>query len=214
MAFRSPTEAWATWLNRPQDLDIIATNSKDVRAALDAVAKGDLQSARLKWEGVPGDLLLKIWDEQVIAMRDKSLWPASLHSIEKTRPGAKTKLYRRLSERIFDRDGYKCGYCGIDVVTQWKNGDIPRLVTAFPDVTDWLVVKDGELRLHGHEEGLTNRDVAKWLWITAVADHIHPASDGGPTEPHNLITSCAGCNYSKMDWTLTQLDVLHPVIPG
>ena len=82
-------------------------------------------------------------------------------------------------------------------MTQWQNGDIPKLVEAFPDVTRWLTVVDGSLNGNGKGGALTNCDVAKWLWITAVADHVQPASDGGPTEMHNLITACGGCNYGK-----------------
>lgn len=212
MTFQSPSHAWATWLNRPEDLILIAENAAIVRSALDALANGNLSMARSLWESVDGDQLLAAWDAQVVAIRDKSLWPTILLSKEKNQPRTVKGLDRSLSTRVFERDEYKCGYCGISVVTQWKNGDIPQLVTAFPDVTKWLTVVDGSLNGNGKSGALTNRDVAKWLWITAVADHVHPASDGGPTEMNNLITSCGGCNYGKEDWTLEQLNVRPPII--
>lgn len=210
MVFASPSHAWAAWLDRPGDLSLVEQNAHNVRSALDALTEGDHATARRLWASVPENLLLDAWNQQVVAMRDKTRWPASLHSVEKSHPKTTTKLTRALSTRIFERDGYRCGYCGIPVVTQWKGGDIPRLVAAFPDITPHLKWDNGSIFKHS---SATNKNCAKWLWITAVADHIHPASDGGPTEPHNLITACAGCNYGKVDWTLEQLDVRRPVVP-
>lgn len=211
MPFASPSHAWAAWLDRPDDLTLVEQNASDVRTALDALAAGDLATARRLWTSVPGDLLLDAWNAQIVTMRDKSRWPDSLRSIEKTQPKTVKKLARPLSMRIFERDRYRCGYCGIPVVTQWQGGDIPRLVAAFPDVTPHLQWDNGSIFKHSSP---TNENCAKWLWITAVADHIHPASDGGPTEPHNLITACAGCNYGKVDWTLEQLDIRQPELPA
>lgn len=214
MLYLSPSHAWADWLDRPGDLVLAASNAAAVHAALRAVDAGDLSTARKLWASVDGDQMLAAWDAQVKAMRDKSRWPSSLTEPPVKR-GEKTtkKLTASISRAVFERDGYRCTYCGIPVVTQRKDGHIPRLVSACPSSTGTVSARNGSLHGSGRGGALTNRDVAKWLWITAVADHVHPAALGGPTAMDNLVTSCSGCNYGKADWTLAQLQVLEPTVP-
>lgn len=211
VAFRSPSHAWATWLDRQQDLHLVAASATAIQAALIELDSDDLDFARRLWASVDGTALLAAWDAQIVAMRDKTKWPASLHeTVAATGPPPTVELGRTLSTRVFERDGYRCRYCGIPVFTQWQRGDIPRLITAFPDLTEHVVCRDGSLHGTGKSGALTNTDTAKWLWMTASADHVWPASLGGPTTMDNLVTACAGCNYGKADWTLAQLDVLDP----
>lgn len=213
MTYLSPSHAWAAWLERPGDLALAAENAATVRAALEALTAGNLAVARRLWSSVDGDLMLGAWNAQIRAMRDKSRWPDALREPPAKTAKATKKLSQTISTSVFERDRYRCSYCGIPVVTQRKDGDIPRLVAAFPEVTPWLASRDGSISGSGKSGALRNADVGKWLWITAVADHVVPASQGGPTELHNLITSCSNCNYSKADWTLQQLDVLIPYVP-
>ena len=124
----------------------------------------------------------------------------------------KATVSSRLSALVFRRDGYRCCYCQIPVVTQWMNGDIPKLVTHFPEATPGIRVANGCLVGSGKGGALCNRDAAKWLWIIAAADHVFPASGGGDSSMENLVTSCGGCNYSKTAWTLEQLRVRDPRI--
>lgn len=209
MEFPSPSHAWAHWLERPEDLRLVEYNATTVRAALDALDAGEVTAARQLWADVPGDELLAAWNAQVEAMRETSRWPRSLIQVGRHDKRIAPPVSRSLSRRVFERDGYRCGYCHIPVVTQWKHGDIPRLVDAFPDLTPHLKCVNGSIFIHTTP---TNRNCAKWLWITAVADHIDPAAHGGRTDSENLVTSCGGCNYGKMDWTLEQLGVRRPTI--
>jgi hypothetical protein len=213
MEFQSPSHAWAAWLDRPGDLTLVAEHAAALRAALDALAAGDTATARRLWASIPGDELLAAWNAQVVAMRDYTRWPEALRETSTTErvPDKAAKVGRALSRQIFERDGYRCGYCGIPVVTQWQRGDIPRLVAAFPDLTPHLTCVNGSIFVHSTP---TNENCAKWLWFGAVADHIEPASKDGETDPENLITACGGCNYGKMDWTLEQLSVRRPSVPA
>lgn len=48
-----------------------------------------------------------------------------------------------------------------------------------------------------------------------VAEHVVPASKGGPTEPFNLVTACNSCNATKSNnvWKPNNLDLItagHP----
>lgn len=200
---------WADRLSRAADLSLVASAAAATRSALDALDRGDVELARRYWSGVDGEVLLKAWDDQVIAMRGITPEPIRRPSVENPIQ-ASGRLSRSLSTAVFRRDGYRCAYCGIPVVTQWKSGDIPRLVTTMPDLAPGLRIRDGSLIGSGRAGALANIDQAKWLWLTASADHVVPASRFGPTTLENLLTACAGCNYGKMDWTLEQLDVADP----
>jgi hypothetical protein len=214
MTFQSPSHAWATWLDRPRDLELAASNGAAVKGALDALDLGDLETARGLWAGINGEELLAAWDAQVAGLNDESRWPASLKEPSGSGVARTTKkLTKPLSRSVFDADGYRCCYCAVPVVTQWQGGDISGLVAAFPEVTPHLIWQAGSIYRAENGGRLTNRDSAKWLWITAVADHVHPASLCGPTEMSNLVTACSACNTNKWDWTLEQLQVRAPTVP-
>ena len=73
----------------------------------------------------------------------------------------------RLRTRIFERDGWRCGYCGLSLVPQGTFGIVTVL----------------------HFLGAQNR--------TAVVDHMVPAKLGGTDEEANLIACCLSCNSAK-----------------
>jgi 5-methylcytosine-specific restriction endonuclease McrA len=202
---------WASVLERPTDLIIVAAAAAQTRDALDALHRAELAYAKQLWESVDGPTLHSAWDNQVVAIRNRGLSlrsPAGLAA----RPEMvqHTTVSKSLSKTIFDRDRYRCRYCDIPVVTEWANGDIAQLITAFPDLTPDVSVVNGALKGGGKRGRLLNCDRQKWLWLTASADHVFPASRGGPTITENLVTACAGCNYGKADWTLEELNVRDP----
>ncbi|MDQ3485572.1 MAG: HNH endonuclease [Actinomycetota bacterium] len=213
MRYRSPSHRWADILGRPDDLVIVAAAAELTGAALAALDRGDLDHARRLWSAVDGGALLGLWNDQVRLM--KAHYPLPIDP-PATPDGwtQEPKLSRSLSLAVFDRDGYRCRYCGIAVFTQWQRGHIPQLVAAMPDLTPAVTVHNGSLSGSGKSGTPRNVDQTKWLWIQACADHVVPESHFGPTALDNLVTSCAGCNYGKMDWTLEQLDVIDPRSAG
>jgi hypothetical protein len=89
--------------------------------------------------------------------------------------------------------------------------DIPLLVAAFPELTPNLRVdNNGALTNSAGKVHLTNQESAKWIWYAAVADHVIPAGDDGSSTEENLVTSCGGCNYTKMQYTLEAMGVTNP----
>ena len=180
------------------------------QSAITALDTGDVDLARRMWAGVNGEALLGAWDAQTLEM--KGITPEA--PADPVPPVVPMRLTRAVSTQVFERDGYRCRYCAISVFTQWKNGHIPRLVAAMPDLTPGIEVRDGSLSGGGRSGALRNVDQGKWLWLVASADHVLPASHNGPTTLDNLVTACAGCNYGKMDWTLEQLEVVDPRVPA
>ncbi len=211
MTFRSPTHAWADRLGRPAALAVIASAAVATRTALDALSMDDIDLASRLWSSVNGPELLDLWNAPVGAVSGLVVEPPVEALPTDVRP---VHASRAMSQRVFERDGHRCQYCAIPVVTRWKNGDIPKLVAAMPELTPTVRLENGELWGSGKGGALRNVDEAKWMWQKAVVDHVLPASRYGPTTVDNLVTACAGCNYEKMDFTLAQLNVADPRIPA
>ncbi len=41
-------------------------------------------------------------------------------------------------------------------------------------------------------------------------DHLLPHSRGGDNSLSNVVATCAGCNYGRMDYTLEELGLIDP----
>ena len=77
---------------------------------------------------------------------------------------------------IFERDHYRCRYCGVRYVDK-KTGK--PVISYRPQPAPWE------------------------RWSRAVGllhiDHVIPKVLGGPTVPWNLVTACRDCNLKKYD---------------
>lgn len=208
MTYRSPSHMWADHAALPDAPAFVAGAAMSTRAAVDALAEGRDDLAGRLWSSVNGVELLRLWNVPIEMPGREARRPDPAAVARPSTPRARPS--RTVSERVFARDGYRCSYCDIPVVTQWKNGDAPQLVAAFPTLTPSLSVVNGSLIGGGKNGALRNVDTAKWLWFVAVVDHVVPAGAGGSSDLDNLVTACGGCNYTKMDFTLDQLDIAPP----
>lgn len=99
---------------------------------------------------------------------------------------------------VLARDGHRCRYCGIPVVS----ADIRKLAhRLYPDAVRW-----------GGNDPATQHAGFQCLWLQY--DHVVPHSHGGRSSADNVVICCALCNFGKDRFTLMQLDVedprLHP----
>ena len=96
--------------------------------------------------------------------------------------------------QVYERDGFKCAYCGNDVV---HTRILKRMET---------LVGPESFRTSG-----TNAERHGTVFILrATADHVVPISRGGRTELSNLVTSCWSCNYGKSSYTLEEIGLKDP----
>lgn len=189
---------------------MIAASASVTEASIEAFAKEDLDLARRLWQSVDGPALLAIWNRwnetsRVLGPR----WSTTpVEPIGAKSPDVPSSLCRR----VYERDGYRCRYCGIAVFRRAKGSPIIELVRRFPDLTPGLsVTASGSLAGSGRSGAVRNIDYSKFLWSMVAPEHVIPASLGGPTDQSNIVTACWGCNAWKGDLTLEQLGVQPPL---
>ena len=208
--FESPTHFFLHHYGQPGDLDLVMNAAMSAESALLALENGDRDQAERLWRSVDGAALLSAWDSS--NKRCKELGPK--WSLQ--RPVAVATRDKpansSIAQKVYARDGYRCRYCGSPVFARNKGSRILKLIDAFPEQTPTLTIVNGSLHGSGKSGAIRNVDYAKFLWSYAAPDHVKPRSLGGLTNMKNLVTSCSGCNYSKMDLTLEQMDVIHPTI--
>jgi 5-methylcytosine-specific restriction endonuclease McrA len=141
------------------------------------------------------------------ALRDyiESLWGAkspyvSVREVANPRPYLakdEVKALRMpgadLQRQLIDRDGYHCRFCGIPVIPVEVR---KKLNEAYPDALPW---------------GMTNASqhaAFQALWMQF--DHVVPHARGGDNSLGNIVIACAGCNYSRMNWTLEEVGLQDP----
>ena len=208
--FKSPIESYISHHQIDIDLGYLFTAARNTYEAIVAIETGDLSGARQKWESVDGEELLRLWSiENENPKSGVMSWPENIKPAI-TGPLAKPPT-NALKRKVYERDGYQCRYCKMHVFTRKKGSRILHLIQEFPALTPGLHLVNGSLRGSGKNGGIKNGDYAKFLWSFAAPDHVVPRSHGGQTDLDNLVTSCSGCNYSKMDLTLEQINVKSPL---
>ncbi len=97
---------------------------------------------------------------------------------------------------VFKRDGYRCRYCGIRLVS---NTGLLKLI----EILDSPAFRRGPTNMVTH--GIVHA-------FYPVADHVFPWNYGGRTSLDNLVASCASCNYGKAGFTIDQLGITDPLL--
>jgi len=108
----------------------------------------------------------------------------------------KLRSPRKYQNKVFERDGYKCRYCGIRLISQ-------EFIKLFIKNLDSPIFQKGATNLSVH--GII---INTW----PVADHVFPWNMGGQTNLENLVSSCGSCNYGKDGYTCEQLGIEDPLL--
>ena len=102
----------------------------------------------------------------------------------------------KYQERVFERDGYRCRYCGARLISQ-------KTMKMFIKKLDSDLFRKGPTNLATH-------GMIHITW--PVADHVKPWNIGGRTNLDNLVTSCGACNYGKDGYTCVELGIEDPLL--
>ena len=99
-----------------------------------------------------------------------------------------------LQRELLARDSYRCRFCGIPVIRSEVRA---KLRTSYEDALRWTA-----------RSNLGCHAAFQVMW--AQYDHVLPHSRGGRTEIDNLVITCAGCNFGRMEFTLDEVGLLDP----
>lgn len=101
---------------------------------------------------------------------------------------------KKYEKEVFLRDWYRCRYCENRIISQ-----------------KFLKIFAKKMNSSSFKRWSTNLDTHGIIHLTwPVADHVIPWNLGGRTNPNNLVTCCASCNYWKAGYTLEQLGMENP----
>jgi 5-methylcytosine-specific restriction endonuclease McrA len=104
------------------------------------------------------------------------------------------RLIPKVEKEVFERDCYRCRYCGLRIIAKEVFAEYSRIVGS----ENFSVERENAKR-----NGLT-------LGLRGVADHVEPYASGGETSINNLVTSCYSCNFGKAGYTLEQIGIFDP----
>ncbi len=94
---------------------------------------------------------------------------------------------------IIAQYGRYCVFCGVPLIRCEVRRVLHRL---YPEAVQW-----GSTNLSQHS-------AFQALWLQF--DHLLPHSRGGDNSLSNVVVTCAGCNYGRMDNTLEELGLIDP----
>src|SRR5690606_32421918 len=100
---------------------------------------------------------------------------------------------------VFARDGYRCRYCGLQLVDKRV---LRALELCVQEPEFFATLRPGRVRdndLHGAVHA-----------FKIVADHVVPHRTGGATSLLNLVSACPTCNYGKSWYSVEELGINDP----
>ena len=156
----------------------------DARLAASLIAEADMPKIR--------DWLESLWGKQSPYLQFREI-PDAPPVIPK-----KDRLDLRMPDAaekraLIERDGYHCRFCGLPVIRP----EVRKLLhKTYPDALPWGRTNDSQ---HAAFQ-------AMWLQY----DHIVPHARGGNNDLDNLVITCAGCNFCRMNYLLEEVRVVDP----
>ena len=99
-------------------------------------------------------------------------------------------------EALFERDKWRCRYCGIRIAGNRKHFKKFAKTVRIPE----LVSGRTDENRHG-----------VYLMLMASYDHVKPHSEGGSNDDNNLVTACWSCQFGKYKYSLEILRLQNPL---
>jgi 5-methylcytosine-specific restriction endonuclease McrA len=165
----------------------------------------DATSAHLAGKHSLADELIRLADMPTIREWSESLWGrfSQYHQVREV-PGSPRSVPRALrlnlrmptaaeKRALLERDGYHCRFCGIPLIRETVRR---RMRQAYPNALSW------------GRTNLTQHAGFQALWVQY--DHLLPHARGGDNSTHNMLITCAPCNFGRGDYTLEEMGLIDP----
>ncbi len=104
-----------------------------------------------------------------------------------------------IKRAVVARDGWRCRYCRIRVVS---SATLTKLEQLLPAALPLWPAEMGSAEVTAHAA----QCVLRLTW-----DHVAPRSAGGTNTEANVVATCGTCNFSKSSCTLDELSLLDPL---
>lgn len=101
---------------------------------------------------------------------------------------------KALKNKIIERDGYNCMFCGTPVIRSEIRVIIKKL---YPKALKW------------ERKNINQHAAFQAMWLQY--DHLIPHSRGGNNDIENIVITCAPCNFGRMQYTLNEVGLANPL---
>ena len=120
---------------------------------------------------------------------------SGVSGVDVTSSRRRKAISQKRLEALFERDKWRCRYCGIRVAGNRKHFKKFAKAIRMPE----LVSGRTDESRHGI-----------YLMLMASYDHVKPHSEGGSNDDCNLVTSCWSCQFGKYKHSLEELGLQNP----
>jgi len=100
---------------------------------------------------------------------------------------------RKEQNAIFQRDGWRCRFCNIRVISKEARSVICK---AFLIESKWT--------------SLNQQRHSSLYAMASSLDHVHPHGRGGKNTVENFVTACYCCQFGRGEWTLSEVGISDP----
>jgi len=98
-----------------------------------------------------------------------------------------------LKQKMIDRDGYNCVFCGIPLI---RSVIRKKIQEQYPNALEW------------NRRNIEQHSAFQAMWLQY--DHLVPHSRGGLNNLNNLVITCAPCNFGRMQYTVEENNLINP----
>jgi 5-methylcytosine-specific restriction endonuclease McrA len=169
-----------------------------------ALLLSEAQTAHLAGDRSRAASLIESADMPVIRAWTESLWGKASPHVTPVKIANPLPVIIKIPVRmpngderalLHKRDGHHCRFCGLPLIRAEVRKRIAKL---YPASLKW-----GRTNLSQH---------AAFQAMWAQYDHILPHARGGDNSLENLVITCAPCNFARMDFTLEEVGLMHPLL--
>jgi hypothetical protein len=139
---------------------------------------------------------MKRWYMDVVLQ--SGFWRAAYSGVITERPierRSRNSIGQKRLESLFQRDHWRCRYCGIRIGGNRKHFKAFAEAIEMPE----LIAGNTDETRHG-----------LYLLMMASYDHVIPHNEGGSDDDANLVTACWGCQFGKYQFSLEALALDPP----